>query len=384
MNIEYGTIKYKLLIAMMMAGEYPYKSLDLMAETQLRKRESVNQLKDKGYIDIKVINGKKRIRFKMYQKRKMEYVNDLFDGAEKYEPNIRSNGERKLERKDRIAEVIMMMMEAGVNVTPDMKPKADYTEPLSEEEDCIPYFLTSLEAREAITIKEDKGKGARFHGTLVSLGGMYNIYNMGNAMMEWVRPSEKTAVDFNIQYQKRMMPWGEESKEWYGTSAIILSRNMEYIVDFVKGNVTPRHGHGTSKNLVNINEYYDHTFYLPLSRQGQIMLNIMTKKNWHYYLVGMFYKKEHLAKEDVKMSIACDAIKDDCYCMVFMDGDIGRLKRFVNIKIEKENYGKYKILCYNFQEEIVKKLVPPGMEVIPFDFETVTNSFYQIYERFEN
>lgn len=383
--IEYGTFKHKLLSTMVMAGEYPYKSLDLMVESPIRKREVINLLKDKGYIDIKTVYGIKRIRFKMFEKKKAEYCYDLFEGADTYKPNEKVRvSERKLERIDRIAEVLIMMMEAGINVTDDEKPLIEKMEIIEETDERLPYFMTSLEARAAVEIKEDKGKGSRFHGTLVSCGGLYNIYNMGDSMMEWVRPSEFTAVDFNMQYQTKVLPWGALYKEWYGKSAIILSRSMEYLVDFVKGNVTPRHGHGTSKNLVNINNYYDHTFYIPLSYQGQIMLNMMCMKNWHYYLVGLFYKKEHLASKEVKMSIACDAVKDGYYSLVFMDGDIGRLKRFVNQEIKPENHGQFRILCYDFQEEVVKKLAPKGMDVIAYNFEKITNGFYNVYEQFNS
>lgn len=383
--IEYGTFKHKLLSTMVMAGEYPYKSLDLMVESPIRKREVINLLKYKGYIDIKTVYGIKRIRFKMFDKKKAEYCYDLFEGADTYKPNEKVRvSERKLERIDRIAEVLIMMMEAGINVTGDEKPLIGKMEIIEETDERLPYFMTSLEARAAVEIKEDKGKGSRFHGTLVSCGGLYNIYNMGDSMMEWVRPSEYTAVDFNMQYQTKVLPWGALYKEWYGKSAIILSRSMEYLVDFVKGNVTPRHGHGTSKNLVNINNYYDHTFYLPLSYQGQIMLNMMCMKNWHYYLVGLFYKKEHLASKEVKMSIACDAVKDGYYSLVFMDGDIGRLKRFVNQEIKPENHGQFRILCYDFQEEVVKKLAPKGMDVVAYNFEKITNGFYNVYEQFNS
>ena len=106
-----------------MAGEYPYKSLDIMMESTLRKREVISQLKEKGYIDIKVVHKIKRIKFKLYDKKKQEICSDLFQGAEKYKPNEKTRAnERKLERIDRIAEVFVMMMEAGVNVTPDTKP----------------------------------------------------------------------------------------------------------------------------------------------------------------------------------------------------------------------------------------------------------------------
>lgn len=215
--IEYGTFKHKLLSTMVMAGEYPYKSLDLMVESPIRKREVINLLKDKGYIDIKTVYGIKRIRFKMFDKKKAEYCYDLFEGADTYKPNEKVRvSERKLERIDRIAEVLIMMMEAGINVTDDEKPLIEKMEIIEETDERLPYFMTSLEARAAVEIKEDKGKGSRFHGTLVSCGGLYNIYNMGDSMMEWVRPSEYTAVDFNMQYQTKVLPWGALYKEWYG------------------------------------------------------------------------------------------------------------------------------------------------------------------------
>ena len=381
--IENGTFKHKLLSAMVIAGEYPYKSLDIMMESPLRKREVINQLKEKGYIDIKIVHGIKRIKFKLYNKRKHEFCGDLFQGAELYKPNEKTKAnERKLERIDRIAEVLVMMMEAEINITPDTKPNAIEKNEIEETDLRLPYFITSLEARSIFEIKEDKGKGARFDGTLASKGGLYNIYNMGDSMMEWVRPSELTAVDFNEQYQSKILPWGNCYQEWFKKSAIIFSRNLKYIVDFVRGNVTPRHGHGTSKNLVNINNYYEHTFYLPLSYQGQVMLNIMCRKNWHYYLVGLFYNRDELATKEIKMSIACDAIKQGCYCLVFMDGDIGRLKRFVSQEIRPEDYGKYRILCYDFQEEIVRQLAPAGMDVRVHEFEKITDGFFRIYDQF--
>lgn len=383
MNIEYGTIKYKIMIALVLGGEYPYKSLDLINASGEGIREGINQLREQGYLDIKMINDKKRIRLKMFRKRKGEYINFLFKGAESCEPVIRNNGERKLERKDRIAELLITMIESGINITPDTKPKSDEKETLDEKSKMLPYFITSLEARAIITIKEDKSKGARFHGTVVSLGGMYNIYNMGNSMMEWIRPAEKTAVDFNEEYSLKIMPWGKDYADWYGNSAIIFSRNLDYMVDFVKGNVTPRRGRGISKTPVNINDYYVHTFYLPLNRKGQVMLNIMTKKKWHYYLVGMFINAKRIATPEVKMSIACDGTVEGCYILVFLDGDIGRLKRFVNVKIDENSKGKYRIICYEFQEAYVRKLAPSGMEVQAFDFKTVTDAFFQIYEKFE-
>ena len=213
MKVEYGSFKYKLLVAMMLAGEYPYKSLDLCRESDARKKNSISELKNAGIITTATAYDIKRIRFKMFNKRKGEFADELFDGGAEYKPDIHENGLSRLERKDRIAEIIIMMLEAGINVTPDSKPKPDCEKALEQNASCLPYFITSREAREAITIKEDKGKGARFHGTLVSAGGMYNIYNMGSIKMGWIRPAEKTAIDFNEQYQKRMIPWGNNYAE---------------------------------------------------------------------------------------------------------------------------------------------------------------------------
>lgn len=384
MKIEYGSFKHKLFIAMMLAGEYPYKSLDLMRESYATKLPVLKELRDSDYITVTEAYNEKRIRFKMYEKKKKEYAHQLFDGGELYKPDIRSNGQRKLDRKDRIAEIVVMMLEAGINVTPDMKPDADDAGPLLENSELLPYYITSLEARAAITIKEDKGKGARFHGTLVSNGGVYNIYNMGDKMMGWVRPSEKTAVDFNEEYQRKMTPWGKNGGvEWMGKSAIILSRNMQYIADYVNGNIKTARGTMSSKNIVNINEYYDKTFFLPLNRDGQLMLNVMTRRNWHYYLVGLFFGKDDLADYKIRQSIACDVVKNGCFILIFMDCDIGRLKRFVSIDVKPEDKGRYKIICFDFQENVVKALAPPGMDVISYNFEEVISAFFNVYNERE-
>lgn len=65
----------------------------------------------------------------MFNKRKGEFADELFDGGAEYKPDIHENGLSRLERKDRIAEIIIMMLEAGINVTPDLKPKPDCEKP---------------------------------------------------------------------------------------------------------------------------------------------------------------------------------------------------------------------------------------------------------------
>lgn len=66
-----------------------------------------------------------------------------------------------------------------------------------------------------------------------------------------------------------------------------------------------------------------------------------------------------------------------------MDGDIGRLKRFTEMSISPDDYGKFKIICYDFQKEIVESVAPQGMDIISYPFEDVVNAFYGVYDQFE-
>ena len=94
--------------------------------------------------------------------------------------------------------------------------------------------------------------------------------------------------------------------------------------------------------------------------------------------------KKNLAQPEIKLSIACDAAtRDGYYCLVFMDGDIGRLKRFTEMSISPDDYGKFKIICYDFQKEIVESVAPQGMDIISYPFEDVVNAFYGVYDQFE-
>ena len=88
MKVEYGSFKYKLLVAMMLAGEYPYKSLDLCRESDTRKKNSISELKNAGILTTATAYDIKRIRFKMFNKRKGEFADELFDGGAEYKPDI--------------------------------------------------------------------------------------------------------------------------------------------------------------------------------------------------------------------------------------------------------------------------------------------------------
>lgn len=439
MALDSGTVKWKIMMVCVLSGCYPYSSFDLIDTSIANVYKAIAELKELGFISIsdqgkikaikkqkvkekskdvdnskmyrllKQLNGKgiislsdvefrklkglmnetdlsenKIIKPRMFDKLKLNYL-ELFDGLENYKLNHIGNHVKDVERRLRISEILMMMIEAGVNISPDKKPFMNGLLYPELNKTLLPYFMTSLEVRSVMEINEDKGKGARFHGTLVSSGGIYNVYNMGETMMDWVRPSEYAASEFINRYSKRIMPEFCVNKGWYQESAIVLSRRYDYITEFVNGNIHKKNGSGSSKNLVNINEYYKHTFYLPLSIEGQVMINMMTLNKWHYYLVGLFYPRENteMVTPQVEMSIACDAIKDGCYSLVFMDGDIGRLKRFASIDVKDEDYGKYKVICYTFQEPHVKKVLPPGMEVVSYDFAIVTEKFYEVYDKYE-
>ena len=88
MKVEYGSFKYKLLVAMMLAGEYPYKSLDLCRESDTRKKNSISELKNAGIITTATAYDIKQIRFKMFNKRKDKFADKLFNNRAKYKPAI--------------------------------------------------------------------------------------------------------------------------------------------------------------------------------------------------------------------------------------------------------------------------------------------------------
>lgn len=393
--MDKGTARYKLIVATMMAGAYPCKSLDLVGGDRKTIWKAINSLKDAGYIYIrKDSNGDgiiNRLKMRMFDKQKSKLAQELYKEVEDIEISVATSDEKK-RRRDRIAEVLMMMQEAEVNVTGDSKPKPEDLSPIKEGSALLPYFITSLEARKTLPIKEDKGKAARFHGTLISDGGMYNIYNMGPSFMEWVRPCEQEAVGFCESYAAKATPWGIGNNEWFGKSAIIMARDMGYIVNFVKGKVVTRGRKAENgkrppatreRTLVNINEYYDHTFYIPLSQEGQVMLNIMTRKKWHYYLTGLIYSDDKRADAETRMSVACDGIDNGRYGLVFLDGDIGRLKRFVTLAEHADTPERFNIICYDFQEPYVRAVSPAGVIISAVDFKAFTNAYFDVYEQFE-
>lgn len=426
-RVEYGSSTQKLLIACIMAGEYPYESLDLINVSRTSILRSMNALINEfGYIAVKKRRDAKKIILKLWERNKEAFAEEVFRGASSYDVELKISKPVQIYRKDRIAELIIMCLEAGVHVTPDEKPLGHSS--LAPDDIKAPYLLLSVELRREAPVKEDRGKGARFHGMIVSGGGMYVVYNMGKGLMDWVRPAEYNAIQMMQEYSKKM-PWFIEGHIAEGIvpprlehSSIVFTRNYMYAVDFVRGKVElpaadsipaaipaeSYHGGGsaspagltsasarkkvqdrknpgkrrTGKNLFNISEYYDNTYFLPLDYRGQIMLNIMTHSNWHYYLTGLFYPDDERVTPAEAMSIGCDGKNNGNYGLVFLDGNITRLKRFLSVPVTDTTKGHLKIICYDFQYEAVKKLAPGGFDIITYEFETVVQGFYNVYEQY--
>lgn len=332
--------------------------------------------------------GEKNVRLRNHRWRRNEYENYIPETYMEYYEQTAvgaildlSSGSKDKTTASRILKnsaTKIMMYACGIEIGPD---KRDLRREMLENEDVIYYNSNEIKQIESYhdqvhTQKTKKGEyskkliNSRINGVLISPGGIYAIYNIGNALIEWKRFGEvkmATYIAGLIRHKSIADVSINNPKE-----AIVIART-----DLLFAKICLGHYKKNSKTvLMNIDYAYDRLYAVPESRDGVIILKMMIKNGWQKKILdSIIPETEQLAKETV--SVECDGYDSDkgIYKLVFCIPNLQKLKSFVaraEFAAERE---RYYIYCFTYQANLIVNVAGTNVKLLKTDL----NDFYKNY-----
>lgn len=348
-----GTYGYNMLTMFAMCGEFPYHSLYMAeGEDRIVKRAVLNLKKEK-YITVVGKGQAKSIRL---TKKGIEKLHEIDENMEEHYLEMTDGHKYRggkdaatiVWRRHRIAEIILMMKFIGADVWTCEKPELNIsTQDKRIHEDSIVYY-TSREIKNADKDQKHKTEFTRIMGMLFSPGGVYGIYNTNHGLIKWNTQGEAKAqvlmediISFNYSQNLNSVD-----------SCIMFGKDIDVARRILESRGGPRDANNFE--ILSFDNTYPNIHFIPIDGHGMYQLNLLIQANWHDAIKYSIFPENYLDTE--MLSIDCDAYDgEDKYILSFLDGNIGRLKRF-----KESMYGdaKHEVVCFDWQAEMVSQYAP--------------------------
>lgn len=387
-KLEPGTAAFRIMqVLVLSGGEASYDSLKLMPYKPITRSKAIERLSSEGIIEIKTTKGLKKIRLKLFDKNKSLYLSQLWTDAEGYKiDDQHAAGIGIVKRKHALSELYMMLTDTETKITPDALNRAGaYASShggIEEKSSLLPVFIPSKRCKYVFNYnvtKNDPNReaktNARYNGALISPSGCFMIYNLGSGLSEWGTDGEKGAADMAADIRKNLLgSWAEKyislgtglstedmRNRFIDNGAILYAKNYD---DFIYCFQRAAKGKRKNKKIgaecftgsVAMADNFRNVYALPLNTDGTILTNLMLKPEWRYRLTGLFVKDKNRATDAMRQYHDIDGTSDSGRKIVcFTDCDIRRLAGI--LEDIRQNPGQYQLICYDFQEPLLRKLI---------------------------
>lgn len=275
---------------------------------------------------------------------------------------LKSELTRRL-RLHRMAEVLVTMYNAGVAAFSWQKP--DVFGPMPPPDDTWiewPVYYSSREVKE-IGSQQDKIRGSRATGVLLTEEDVFAVYNTGASEMKWEHNAElrlQVLLMMDLCQQRLSTQYGDTDQ-----SAIVFGADMEQMPVFMGVGGDKRH-----KYFV-LDGCYHHFYYLTSDHHGEVILKLLCepeKKNELNDILaqGLSAPRQYWLVEN-------DAMDGDEPVLFGYTCDMPRIERFYG---GLDIHGlKGTLYCFDFQEEAMHRICGENVSIQCMDFEAVERLF---------
>lgn len=260
----------------------------------------------------------------------------------------------------------------GINVIPDSK----YA--ITDKRLGDACYYTSREIKQGLRYTADvikvgddvKIANSKLRGLLMSDGGDYGVYRLDSRsdfskngeykMKVTLERAVKRKRNGNAEYERSIIIADENKKE-------ILPSIMDPDID---------DGRYTYTNMENV---YQYIYGLPASVEGQMVLKLMTKKNWQMEMLANF----GMPVTPPSINVICDDYRDGIFYLLFCIPDVKRLRKFITRAELQEERDKFVVVCFDFQVDMLRKATKNRVKIksIPL-LQYLEKTGNEIYEEF--
>ena len=354
---------YRLVSLLSVCGEYPVRSLHLLGNKRMYRKlvdECMQPLTVRNPETAEAISlprlfnlcGKGRLKSIRLYSGALPILKWLDEGE--YYDAI-SNGhnmpmnDQHLDRNHRVAEVLAVCRDAGIEIFPHNLPNFQ-----RDEFDRIihlrqPFFMTSRMIKMfGGNYAANKTNFTRLVGALFIGETDYFVYNTRYTPMKWSGAGEIKAkinvrclankVPFDIAYSMLFAETGEIAMEAYLATHKIKNSNYHF------------------------DQIYDKTHFIPLNEYGARFLRFFTVRGWHDYFIKLLLELDELPEYRYYDH---DYYNDGVYYLVWLDGDLHRLWAASELN---DNFCVY---CFDWQKDFVRNFLGENVKILTVNFDKV-------------
>ena len=280
---------------------------------------------------------------------------------------LKSEPARRL-RLHRLAEVYVLMRNAGVQIFRDKKPAVFASSGYSGEPISEPSFYSSREIKK-LGMETVKIRGCRMTGTLLTPSGIYATYNGAQTFAKWDYRAEQRAKALlkSVLCHDRLS--GQHSgKQLHG---LLLGPDMELLYQLLS---TADSG---TRCFFLLDGNYEHFYYLTRDHYGTVLLMLLCSDSLRSALDRILM--QGLTPPDPELPMEHDAIGKRGEPVLFSYlPDIPRLNRFHTALQLQDRMGT--VICFDFQKETLARCLDDRAKLQPIHFQKFEGRFFHRQE----
>ena len=359
-----------ILIVIALVGEMPLAAASQLGSHEayrkmfyeLEKKQVYENTKNKKQMCVKLINmsDKGKLRRCRLFKKAIPILDWL--GLKKYYeetfPNNRvSGGEQNRFRNDMIAESVMMMLEANIEVVPTKLPILRLNNRFDSfnGKSC---FYTTRHIKKTLNKGINKILSSRIVGALFAGSNVYAVYNTRSSAIKWKGMNElKTRLI--LTDLARINADVSECD-----SAIIFGKDDKTILNSFFNNAEFK-----DKDF-RFDKIYNNVYAIPQSPRGIEMLQLFKMPNFQEKILAYMFDKNDRC---INSGYGWHAVVNEEYVYSYLDSNIAALSRFYETVKRGKGKKKFMVICYDFQEKFIKELFEGIASVATIPFQIIVN-----------
>lgn len=370
---RFGSHASRLLTVLSVVGEVPNSAIRLLGNervckalvVKMTKAHKVRNLQTEAEINSQVlaISGKgqsKRVRLFRSALPLLDWIHP--DALSYYMSSFTnhkfSSNIDHIERNFRIAESVIMCMNAGIEFRPYVLPELQNQDRLKVIPN-YPSFYLSRDIKRIGKFEGNKTLFTRMVGVLFGANRCYIVYNTRNSLMKWNGRGELKA-----QSSIRDIA-GLNAGTTDVNSAIFIAKSDSVILE------TMSEAEKYKRKDFRFDSIYNHIHYIPMDDNGARLLRILTLPDWNEKILDMLFDPE--TRSFNRGHFDYDAYINDVYIISHLDGDIARLINFKGYLESAPKSLKAMVICYPFQMPFLQEYLGRFAKLKPFDISLVEN-----------
>lgn len=330
-----------LLVLIALSGELPADLAEFVIGSPSYTAAVLTRFKQEGYILVRNKSGYKgyvlRAKGKRYVLAKFGEDTEIFLQGAAETNHVKGEIEKRL-RLHRMSKVWVFFWKTGIPIFRSEKPEL-FQEALEDGRGQTAYF-----GSQEFKGRTDAIKGSRACGILLAGESGYIVYHSLTQRMRWAKKMERAMKSFA---EKESMKGGRLRR----FDAVVMGDTIEFLNELLISDG------GIKGNLFQIDDIYEHYYYVPGILEAGIQVQLLTdagkRKRLYQFLCTAL---KETAGTEYRLWAGADESGNPVYFCYELD-----MRRLLGIRQELAWKRKGSIFCFSYQRPVLELFFGKGV-----------------------